>query len=82
MYQNDVKTTHIGELEKMARFNVDFSDEANAMLDDLATRQQITKAEVIRKAIALEKWFTDTTREGSKIIVQAPDGKLREVLKL
>lgn len=65
----------------MARFNVDFSDEATAILDELAKRQNSTKAEVIRKAIALEKWFNDTTANGSKIVVEAPDGKLREVIK-
>jgi hypothetical protein len=68
-------------VRNLARFNVDFSDEANAVLEDLAGRQKTTKAEVIRKAIALEKWFSDTTRDGSKIVVEAPDGKLREVLK-
>lgn len=66
----------------MPRFNVDFSADALATLDELATRQDTTKAEVLRRAIALEKWFTDTTDERAKIIVEYPDGRSREIVKL
>lgn len=65
----------------MARFNIEFSDEAAAALEELASKQQTTKAEVLRRALSLEKWFTETTAGGSKILVET-DGKLREILKL
>lgn len=66
----------------MARFNVEFSPEARAMIEELARRQDTTRAEVLRRAIALEKWFTDTTDRNAKIIVEEPDGRVREILKL
>ena len=66
----------------MARFNVEFSQEAVAMIEELARRQDTTKAEILRRAIALEKWFTDTTDRNAKIIVEEPDGRVREILKL
>jgi predicted transcriptional regulator len=66
----------------MARFNVDFSEEAIATLDELARRNRTTKAEILRRAINLEKWFTDTVTSGAKVIVQTQDGTQREVLKL
>jgi len=65
----------------MARFNVDFSDEAVAVLDELARRQKTTKAEVLRRAINLEKWFADTVADGGKLIVEK-DGRQREIVKL
>ncbi len=65
----------------MSRFNVDFSDEASAVLDELARRQNTTKAEVIRRAINLEKWFADTTASGAKVLVEK-DGRTREIVKL
>ena len=71
-----------GEISQMARFNVEFSPEAQTMIEELARRQDTTKAEVLRRAIALEKWFTDTTDRNAKIIVEEPDGRLREILKL
>ena len=66
----------------MARFNVDFSEDAIAVLDELARRNGTTKAEVLRRAVNLEKWFTDTVTAGAKVIVLTPDGTQREVLKL
>ena len=64
------------------RFNVDFSPEALAVLDDLASRASTTKAEVLRRAIALEKWFITTTDRGGKIIVRNPDGTEQELLRV
>jgi predicted transcriptional regulator len=65
----------------MSRFNVDFSDEAAAVLEELARRQNTTKAEVLRRAINLEKWFADTTDKGGKVLVEK-DGQTREIVKL
>lgn len=65
----------------MARFNIEFSEEAARALDELAEKQQTSKAEIIRKALSLEKWFNETTADGGKILVEK-DGRLREVLKL
>lgn len=66
----------------MPRFNVDFSDQATAVLDELAAQQGTTKADIIRRAIALQKWFEDTRDSGSKIIVELPDGRQREVVPI
>ena len=37
-------------------------------------------ADVLRDAIALEKWFVDATKEGNKVLVEHQDGKIREVI--
>ena len=66
----------------MSRFNIDFSDEAVAVIEELARRNGSSKAEIVRRAVNLEKWFTDTLADGAKVIVEAQDGSQREVLKL
>jgi hypothetical protein len=37
-------------------------------------------SEVLRDAIALEKWVMDATKQGSRILVEHPDGKIRELV--
>jgi predicted DNA-binding protein len=60
------------------RVNVNFAESTYAALEDLAKRKGKTKAEVLRDAIALEKWFQDTREQGAKILVER-DGKTREL---
>lgn len=63
----------------MPRYNVEFSAEVNDALEALAENQGGSKADVIRKAIALEKWFVETGKRGGKIFVEE-NGQIREVL--
>jgi predicted transcriptional regulator len=66
----------------MPRLNVEFSDEINTVLEELAKKQDTTKAEVLRRSIALGKWLQDTKDEKSRILVERPDGQVREILPL
>jgi hypothetical protein len=63
------------------RFHVNFSGEAFETLADLASRKGKTMSEVLRDAIALEKWFDQTQREGGRILVER-DGRMHEVVKV
>lgn len=67
-------------MSKSHRFNVNFSEGAYRDLSTLAERKGKTMSEVLRDAIALERWFEDTTRAGSKVLVEQPDGSIREVV--
>jgi hypothetical protein len=62
------------------RFNVNFSEGAYRDLTTLAERKGKTMSEVLRDAVALERWFDETTRDGNKVLVEQPDGKIREVI--
>ncbi len=62
------------------RFNVNFSEGAYNDLSTLATRKGKTMSEVLRDSIALERWFDETRREGGKVLVEQPDGSIREVV--
>lgn len=62
------------------RFNVNFSEGAYRDLNTLAQRKGKTMSEILRDAIALERWFDETRREGSKVLVEQSDGRIREVV--
>jgi hypothetical protein len=61
------------------RVNVNFSDSAYKALEELARSQEKTMAEVLRDAIALEKWFQDTHEGGGRVIVEE-NGRSREII--
>ena len=61
------------------RLSVTFSDQIFAALSELAEAKGTSMAEVLRDAIALEKWFAETTEQGGRVLVER-DGKTREVI--
>lgn len=63
------------------RVNVNFSDSAYKTLEELARRKGKTMSEVLREAIALEKWFEDVQNRGDKVLVERQDGKTREIIR-
>ena len=67
---------------QMPRLNVDFSDELNAVLEELAKKQNTTKAEILRRSISLNKFFQEERDAHSKILVKRKDGDTLEVLPL
>ena len=60
------------------RVTVTFSESTYRTLDELADDKGKSKADVLREAIALEKWFTEATRSG-RVLVER-DGKTMEVI--
>lgn len=61
------------------RVNVNFSEVVYRMLDELAKRKGTTMAEVLRDAIALEKWVEDERAQGGRILVER-NGEVRELV--
>jgi hypothetical protein len=68
------------QVAKNHRFNVNFSEGAYRDLNTLAERKGKSMSEVLRDAVALERWFDETRREGNKVLVEQPDGRIREVV--
>lgn len=56
-----------------------FSDDAYRTLQELAALKGKTVAETIRDALALEKMFQDTQREGGRILLER-DGSVQELV--
>lgn len=63
------------------RVNVNFSASAYAMLEALAAEKGTSMSEVLRDAIALEKYVEDTRRDGGRVLVER-DGAIRELLSV
>jgi hypothetical protein len=64
------------------RVNVNFSDQAYQTLERLARSTGKSMSDVLRDAIALKVWFEQTRAEGGHVLVERPDGKIREVISV
>lgn len=62
------------------RVSVNFSEGAWIDLNRLSEDRGKTKAEILRDAIALERWFHDERLQGGRLLVERADGELREVI--
>ena len=63
------------------RLNVVFSESAYSMLKDLAEESGKTISDVVRDAIALQRWFNGVRREGGRILVEQR-GRVREIMNI
>jgi len=63
------------------RVHVNFTPSAYQTLEELAHSKGKTVSETLRDAIALEKYFEDTRREGGRILVER-NGEIRELIKV
>lgn len=65
------------------RVTVDFPKELYAILEELEKELNLTKADLLRKAIKLEKLLTDAKKHGEEIIIQNPiTNKAKELIIL
>ncbi len=64
------------------RTHVYFSDQAWATLTDMSARSGSSMSEVLRKSLSTYRWFLQTRAQGNRVLVERPDGSLREVLSL
>lgn len=63
------------------RVNVYFSDDAYESLTEIAQRKGKSISDVLRDALALEKWYEDTKEEGGRVLVERDNGQLREIVR-
>lgn len=62
------------------RMSVSLSSDIAHLLAFLATSQGITQNEALRKAIATEGYLQKEIAQGTKVLLQKPDGEIREVI--
>jgi len=67
--------------EKVPVVKVSFNLPADELqqLRDLGDSRRVTTTQALRQAIATE-WFLANQPEGSKVLIETPDGRLREVV--
>ena len=63
----------------MKRVNVNFHETTYAALEGLAQRKGTSMAEILRDAIALEKWLQEVRDRGGKLLIHE-NGETRELV--
>ncbi len=66
-------------MSRTKRVNVNFSEGAYDDLETIADQEGKSKADVLRDAIALERLFHQTKREGGRLLIER-DGEIREII--
>lgn len=61
------------------RVNVNFSPIAYRTLEELAETKGKSMSEVLRDAVQLEKWITETYAGGGKVVLEK-EGERREIV--
>ena len=66
----------------MARLTVQFPERTSEILTELSEQDQVSKTEILRRALALYKYLENETREGGKKIAIADqnDQILKEIV--
>jgi hypothetical protein len=68
-----------GAAEKI-KVTVNLTPEDVATLNAIAERRGLTKTEVLRRALAMEKFLEESADSGEKILLQGPDNSVRQLL--
>jgi predicted transcriptional regulator len=71
----------IGKDEGMVKLTVALSTRTDVVLTRLAERQETTKAQVVRRAIALLSYLEDEVARGGRVVVRRPEGETEIVLE-
>lgn len=66
----------------MARLTVQLPEQANEVLADLSEKGEVSKTEILRRALAVYKYLDNETRDGKhKVAIADENGKVvKEIL--
>ncbi|HEX5760738.1 MAG TPA: CopG family transcriptional regulator [Thermoanaerobaculia bacterium] len=60
--------------------SLNLSEPALDALKEMAAKRGVTVAEVVRQAIATEKFLLDEVEKGNKILIEDRDSRLRQIV--
>jgi predicted transcriptional regulator len=70
----------VAEKGRTHRVNVNFSEDAYEELAQIAKQRKKKVSDVVREAIAFEKWYQDTVDNGGHVLVER-DGRVQEIVR-
>ena len=77
----DPPTKGEGSPRDVVRLNINLSHDVADLLAEIRERQGgVTATEAIRRAISVLGFFTEAKARGGRVLVEEPDGSLREVV--
>jgi hypothetical protein len=59
---------------------ISLPEDTVAVLRDLANTRNVSFAEVIRRAITMEKYLSDARNEGCRILIEDPEKLIKEIV--
>ncbi|MDA8397959.1 MAG: hypothetical protein M0Z29_08955 [Actinomycetota bacterium] len=62
------------------KMSVNLSEDAARTLKDLADQNGVTITEELRRSISIDLWRKEVENAAGKILVEYPDGRIREVV--
>jgi hypothetical protein len=62
------------------KITVNLSEEVLNALNELSRRRGLTVTETLRRSISTEKYIQDALDEGAKILIERPNGSIRELV--
>jgi len=62
--------TDAAEKPDMVQLKLEISQEVYETIQKLAEEQNITETELIKRALGMEKFLTDQTRKGAKLLLR------------
>lgn len=66
----------------MVKTSMTLPEQSIETLKELSKSNGISMAEVVRRAVATQKFLRDTMSDGSKILIKDKDSSLRELILL
>jgi hypothetical protein len=65
---------------EVVRVSLNLSRDEVETLRDIAFQRNTTMTDVLRHAVLLERFVNEATKNKEKILVEKPDGKIRELV--
>jgi metal-responsive CopG/Arc/MetJ family transcriptional regulator len=66
--------------DDMKRMTISLPSETAKMLEMLSELQQVSQSEALRRAISTEAFIQREVKNGSKVFIETPDKKLKELV--
>jgi predicted transcriptional regulator len=79
--KGDGEMAEVARKGRTHRVNVNFSEGAYKDLAQIAEKRQKNVSDVVREAIAFEKWYQDTVDSGGQVLVERDNGRVQEVVR-
>lgn len=59
---------------------ISLPEDAVAILHDLATDRNVSFAEVVRRALKMEKFLADARKQGGRVLIEDAQKRLKEMI--
>jgi hypothetical protein len=66
----------------MARFTLEFNQQATDIVNQLAEKKGTSKSDVVRRALNLLSYVEDQQEKNAKVLVVDPSGDTREIVPI